>query len=88
MFTGTREDGTGNQTSGQLGTVVAAGGLADTTDSRWINQGGSSSPTERRFYAISERLIAVPEPGAAGWAALLALEGLRRARIRGRRRTS
>jgi len=86
VFTGTQGDGTGNQTSGRLGTVlaaVAAGGRADLTDLHWINEGGFDSITERRFYALSE--VLVPEPGPVPLM-LVALATLACLRARVRRR--
>ena len=83
VFTGTRGDGTGNQTSGQLGTVVSAAGRADLTDLGWINELGLSSITERRFYALSQLLVPEPGPGPSTLAALGMLAWLR-ARMRSR----
>ena len=86
VFTGSRGDGTGNQTSGRLGSdfaTVAAAGRADLTDLRWINEGGFDAITERRFYALSEVLVPEPGPVPLMLVALATLTWLRaRARVR------
>jgi len=88
VFTGTRFDGTQNQTAGPLGgSLSPAAGRADLTDLGWIDSSAFSSITERRFYALSEVLVPAPGAGPMMFAALATLAWLR-VRVRSRARSS
>ena len=68
VFTGSPEDGTAveGEVVGDLLVTVASNFL---TESGWMNDNEKNAAHELHFYALSERLTVVPEPG--GWSLLV-----------------
>jgi hypothetical protein len=82
VWTGTEDDGTEFPVK-VLGDVEPRRGDSGMTNSNWVSSGESSNNVMNVFYAVSEELIVVPEPGATGCglAALATLVVLARRRL-------